>query len=78
MTVALWIVTSFLVVVITMVAMGMALRPYVADLVADRDAWKARALDAEGMAQRDDRLEVRLLDPTDIELPWQQYLKGSE
>ena len=79
MTVALWIVTSFLVVVITMVAMGMAIKPYVADLVAERDLWKARALDAEGMAQRDDRGDVRLIDPKDPGLPWEDiWLKGHQ
>jgi len=79
MTVALWILTSFLVVVITMVALGMAIRPYVAELVADRDQWKARALDAEGMAQRDDRADVRLIDPNDPGLPWDDiFLKGHQ
>jgi hypothetical protein len=78
MNVAMWVLSSFLVVVITMVAMGMAIRPYIAVLVSERDAWKHRALDAEGMAQRDDRGDVRLIDPKDLGLPWQDdvWLKG--
>ena len=75
MTVAAWIVTMVLVIVITLVVMGWAIRPYVAVLVADRDAWKERALEAEGMAQRDDRGDVRLIDPKDLDFPW---LKGLE
>jgi len=78
MTVLAWIVSSFLVVVITMVAMGYAVRPYIAALVAERDDWKARCLEAEGWRQREDGLgDVKLIDPNDHGLPWQDtFLKG--
>lgn len=69
MTVAAWILTSCLVVFITMVAMGYAIRPYVADLRADRDVWKARALEAEGRQAHDGIDDVRVLDPS-TGLPW--------
>jgi len=69
MTVALWIVTSVLVVFITMVALGMAIRPYVDQLRADRDAWKQRALEAEGRQAHDGLADVRIIDPNG-DLPW--------
>lgn len=66
MTVAVWILSSFLVVCVTMIALGLAIRPYVAELRDERDQWKARALEAEGRVGRDDPYEgFRLVDPKD-------------
>jgi hypothetical protein len=80
-TVAAIIVWTFLVVIISLLAMGYAIRPYVDDLRRDRDLWKDRALHAEGSANRDDGLgDIRLIDPTDQGLPWtdpvETFLKG--
>ena len=69
MTVALWIMTSLMVVASTMVARGAAIRPYVDDLRQDRDAWKARALEAEGRQAHDGIDDVRIIDPNSG-LPW--------
>lgn len=69
MTVAAWILTMALVVFITMVAMGMAIRPYVDALRQDRDQWKARCLEAEGRQAHDGIDDVRVFDPN-TGLPW--------
>jgi len=83
MTVAAWILTSVLVVIITLVVMGAAIRPYVAELVTDRDAWKDRALAAEFQVEASQGNDVKLLDPKDHGLPWSDdpadvWLKGME
>lgn len=69
MTVAAWILTMALVVFITMVALGAAIRPYVDQLRQDRDAWKARALEAEGRQAHDGIADVKVFDPS-TGLPW--------
>jgi hypothetical protein len=64
MTVAAWIVTMFLVVSITLIVFGAAIRPHIDTLRRDRDLWRDRALEAEGSHGRDDGLgDVRLIDP---------------
>ena len=75
MTVAAWILTSVLVVVVTMVVLGAALRPYVADLVDERNHWRLRAeqaeaeLQASGMGDSD----VKIIDAqADLDV----FLKG--
>lgn len=69
MTVALWILTSFLVAAITLIAVGMAIRPYVDQLRAERDGWQARCLEAEGRQAHDGIDSVRVIDPA-TGLPW--------
>lgn len=69
MTVAAWILTMVLVVFITIIAMGVAIRPYVDQLRADRDGWKARCMEAEGRQVHDGIDDVRVLDPS-TGLPW--------
>lgn len=70
MTVAMWILSSFLIVAITLVCMGAAIRPYTIALAADRDSWKARALAAEADLAHHDDGSVKLvqIDPTDPDL----------
>jgi hypothetical protein len=53
----------FLAVAITLVVLGAAFRPYVRELVADRDLWRDRAIAAEDAAQAYEYEGVRLIDP---------------
>lgn len=77
MTVALWIFTSFLVVCITLIIMGAALRPYVADLISDRDQWQARAQMAEAEIESHIATDVRLVtQPIDADATLDVFLKG--
>lgn len=80
MTVLAWFVSSFLVVAVTLIAVGLALRPYVADLQADRNAWRLRAevaeaeLEAAGVSH-----DVRIINPraetlADIDI----FMKGTQ
>ena len=64
MTVAMWILSSVLVMVVTLVVMGAAIRPYVQDLVTDRAAWQKRAELAEAEIEAHLGNEVRLVNPT--------------
>lgn len=75
MTVALWLFTSFLVVCITLIIMGAALRPYVADLIKDRDQWQARAHLAEAEVEAHIATDVRLV-PIDPDATLDVFLKG--
>lgn len=77
MTAAVWVVSMFLVVVITLLVMGYMIRPHIQALATDRDLWRERALELEGNLGRDDGLgDVKLIDAADAGLPWQQFLKG--
>ena len=76
MTVAMWILSSVLVIVVTLVVMGAALRPYVQDLVTDRQQWQKRAELAEAELEAHVAGDVRLvaIDPQD---DLDVFLKGS-
>lgn len=76
MTVAAWVVSSFLVVAVTLIIMGMALRPYVADLISDRNQWRARAELAEAEVEAHIATDVRLVPQIDADASLDIFLKG--
>ena len=76
MTVALWILTSFLVVVVTLVVVGASLRPYIADLIKESKMWQARAELAEAEIEAHISNEVRLV-PIDPQDDLDVFLKGA-
>ena len=62
---AQWLVSTFLVVVITMAVLAWAIRPPVQQLRNERDAWRDRAMAAEGILGDQDRDAVRIINPGD-------------
>lgn len=76
MTVAMWLLTSFMVVAITLIVMGASLRPYVAELVRDRNDWQARAVAAEAEVEAHIATDVTLVEPIDPSETLDIWMKG--
>lgn len=75
MTAVAWVLCMVLVVAVTLIVMGMALRPYVAELQQDRNAWRLRAEVAEAEIEQHIGSEVRLI-PIDAQADLDVFLKG--
>lgn len=75
MTAVAWIACMLLVVVVTLVVMGAALRPYVADLQQDRNHWRLRAEVAEAEIEQHIGSEVKLI-PIDAADSLDVFMKG--
>ena len=68
-----------LAVAITLTILGAVFRPYVRELVAERDVWRDRAIAAEDAAQVSEYEGVRLIDPRDADLDiWLQGMGPNE
>ena len=61
MELATYAVVGFLCASLTMIMVGVPFRARVLELIDQRDAWRDRAMEAEGNMARDQGPEVRLL-----------------
>lgn len=76
MTVAMWILSSLLVIAITLIVMGAAIRPYVDTIVKERNHWKLRAEVSEHEIEMTQANDVRLVNPIDPSATLDVFLQG--